>query len=98
MFYKLPNGRSGHFRSNYLTGETVSIPLAPIKIDTLKHFDVGFNGYVIDGFKIKDETGAIYTFDLQAGVYGSPDYSLTSIISADKTDTIRLVYKSYKNQ
>jgi hypothetical protein len=97
-FYKLPNGQSGHFRSGYLTGETVTIPRTAIKIDTLKHLDVVLNKYILDGFRIIDETGAIYVFDLQAGVYGSMDFSLTSIISADKIDTLRLVYKSYKNQ
>jgi hypothetical protein len=96
-FYKLPNGQSGYFQYSFLSRQRAMMPFAPLKIDSLTHYDHTLGRYVLDGFKITDETGTAYRFDLPGGAYASTDYNLTSIVSADKTDTIRLIYKSFNN-
>jgi YD repeat-containing protein len=98
-FYQLPNGQSGVFRYDYTTGQVIKIPYSPIKIEkSITHFPaLGFPD-VITAFEITDDTGITYSYNLRETWDGSvPNWDLTRIMSADKTDTIRLVYKANMN-
>ncbi len=90
--FQLPNGESGAFRYDFLTNKLIKAPYSGVKIDAITS-----NSIVGAGFVITDETGVIYTFNLQALNTYAQTWDLTSIVSADKADTIRFVYKNVAN-
>jgi YD repeat-containing protein len=83
-FYRLPDGRSGIFRYNYPTKDTlITLPYRPHKI----------NKTLDDKFKITDENGTLYIFQrFQDPGYGSSEWFLKEIISSDETEHITLNY------
>lgn len=85
-FYSLPNGSSGIFRYNYPTRDTlITLPYRPYKIERVN------NGS--DQFKITDDQGILYTFQrFQDSSYGSSEWFLKEIVSADQTEHIQLNY------
>jgi hypothetical protein len=95
--FQLPGGESGVFRYDYRTGQLINLPYSNIKIQKL--INPGSND--ITGLVITDEKGVVYTFTLPANANASTvnsfNWDLTRIVSADKTDTIRFVYKSQQN-
>lgn len=100
--YQLPNGESGVFRYDYLTGELVVLPHNPVKIEKMLFLRPEDSVQIIIGFKITAADGTIYTYklppnqiSLDASVF---NWDLVSIVSADQTDSIRFVYKSYGNK
>jgi len=95
--FSLPDGESGTFRYDYITGNVVKLPYSPVKISPSNN---GGGGTAPGGpYTITDTKGVSYTFTTPIGGAGqSPTSTLSSMISADKTDTIRFVYKSTLNQ
>lgn len=83
-FYKLPSGSSGIFRYNYPTRDTlITLPYRPYKINRTPD----------DKFKITDDNGILYTFKrFQDSSYGSSEWFLIEILSADETEYIKLNY------
>ena len=83
-FYSLPNGISGVFRHNYPQFDSlIMLPYRPYKID-------GPNNGV---FKITDDKGVLYTFQkFQDSSYGSSEWFLKEMTSADGAETIKLTY------
>jgi hypothetical protein len=92
------NGRSGKFVIKHEDGTILQVPQSNLKIthDAALHV-----------FTIKDETGAVYTFDKEersTTISGSPtsttyttSWYLTKIELPDKNNTVRFVY-SYAGQ
>lgn len=93
--YQLPNGQSGTFRYGYLTGSLVKMPYNGLKIQKI------LNLKAIIGFILTDEEGVTYTYGVPSNWISVPagvtNFDLLSMVSADKTDTIRFVYKNEGN-
>jgi YD repeat-containing protein len=90
--FSLPNGESGVFRYDYITGNLVKLPYSPVQISPGNS-----SGLTLYGpFTITDENGVIYTFNPYTTPAGQT-WNISSMISADKTDTIRFTYKSAVN-
>ncbi|WP_146939944.1 hypothetical protein [Chryseobacterium hagamense] len=83
-FYSLPSGVSGIFRYNYPTRDTlITLPYRPFKIERT----------ITDQFKIKDDHGILYTFQrFQDSSYGSSEWFLNEMVSADGTESIKFNY------
>lgn len=83
-FYSLPGGFSGIFRYNYPTRDTlITLPYRPYKIERT----------INDQFKIKDDHGTLYTFQrFQDSSYGSSEWFLNEMVSADGTESIKFNY------
>ncbi|WP_294286216.1 hypothetical protein [uncultured Chryseobacterium sp.] len=83
-FYKLSDGTSGIFRYNYPTRDTlITLPYRPYKIERT----------IDDQFKITDDQGILYTFKrFQDSSYGSSEWFLIEVNSADGTENIKLNY------
>jgi hypothetical protein len=95
-YYQLPDGRSGVFRYDFVTNQLIQIPYTPLKIEKYTEYYPSTTTLIITGFKITDENGTSYTFKLSQGweAQGASMFCLSSIVSADRTDTIRFVYKN----
>lgn len=83
-FYKLSDGTSGIFRYNYPARDTlITLPYKPFKIERT----------INDQFKITDDNGILYTFKrFQDSSYGSSEWFLIEVSSADSTENIKLNY------
>lgn len=100
FFYQLPSGKSGAFRYDFLTSQLIKIPYAPIQIKQNKQSQWP---YRIEGFVITDDDGTLYNYTVREFFdlpnYERPDsWYLSSIISADKKDTILYSYKNFRNE
>lgn len=93
--YQLPGGGSGTFRYDYLTKNLIKVPYSGTRIQKI------LSGSAITGFVITDENGTSYTFGIPSNWHSvtvnTRNWDLLSIISADKTDTIRFAYKATGN-
>ena len=93
--FHLPDGEMGAFRYQYNTQNLIKAPYTGAKIQKL------LSGGSITGFKITDEKGNVYTFGIpsnwNARAVNTRSWDLLSIVSADKSDTIRFVYKAAGN-
>ncbi len=98
--FQLPDGESGVFRYDFHTGQLIKLPYSPVKIEKVVGTYMGFSN-IVTSIKITDAKGIAYLFQLPAGGQvgtAITNWDLVSIISADRTDTIRLVYKSGENK
>jgi hypothetical protein len=93
--YQLPGGGSGTFRYDYLTKNLIKVPYSGARIQKI------LSGSAITGFIITDENGITYTFGIPSNWHSvavsTRNWDLLSIVSADKTDTIRFTYKASGN-
>lgn len=89
-FYKLPAGGSGGFTYSYhdmADDSVITLPYRPLKIEKY------VSNNKIDGFKITDENGTVYTFQAYlSNPYILSEWYLSEMISADATDTIKFNY------
>jgi len=100
-FYQLPNGKSGVFRFEIGTDSLILLPYAPLKVKKIIGGNSNYPSGARTGFIITDDKGIAYTFLLPAGGQvgtSISNWDLQSIVSADKTDTIRFIYKSSENK
>lgn len=100
FYYQLPSGKSGVFRYNFSNDQLIKIPYSPIRIT--KNQNESYP-HEIKGFEIVDDNGDIYAFSVREycdEVYVEfPDtWLLSTMITADKTDTIRFTYKNFRNE
>jgi hypothetical protein len=94
--FTLPTGLSGTFRYNYITGELLKLPFGSYKVQRFFGIYPPFTDTCTTGFAITDDKGDVYTYGFLPGfntLFGPHPMNILSIISADKTDTIRFVYK-----
>jgi YD repeat-containing protein len=97
-FAQLPNGQSAVFRYGYLDDNLIMLPYKPWKVDrTITHNPTNNRDEIV-GFTIVDDSGTSYSFETKTTDVNVRNWYLTGIISADKTDTIRLVYKEEVNR
>lgn len=92
-FYTLPNGISGVFRYNYPQNNTlITLPYRPYKINKTIVTSAS-NGNFITEFRITDDKGILYVYQrFQDSSYGSSEWFLKEITSADGSEHITLNY------
>lgn len=100
FYYQLPNGKSGAFRYDFLTNSLIKIPFSPIQITKIQQTEWP---YRIEGFTVVDADGTLYYYHVREYFdlpnHEHPDsWYLSSIVSADKTDTLRFTYKNFRNE
>jgi hypothetical protein len=96
FFYQLPNGISGVFRLGYGNqNNIIKLPYRPLKIE--KSVNNSGSWPRIENIKITDEEGTKYTFTSFSTKRNATEWYLTTITSADGTDSIQLNY-TYNQQ
>lgn len=92
--YQLPGGESGVFRYDYNSGDLIKLPYTPTKILPKNINDVPPTG---QRYVITDDKGTTYSFKNDCTANPRTCY-ISSMVSADKTDTIRFTYQTQQNE